>query len=42
MNIVVDWMWDGVTGRPAEERLEYINTDGRAARGTHPRTLETR
>lgn len=37
MNVVTDWLWDRVQGRPAEEYLEYITTDGRTERGVHPR-----
>jgi pimeloyl-ACP methyl ester carboxylesterase len=37
-NLVADWLWDRVNGRPAEEYLEYVLTDGRVERRPHPRT----
>jgi dienelactone hydrolase len=40
MNVVVDWLWDRVCGKPAEEFLDYVTTDGRIERGTHPRKTE--
>jgi pimeloyl-ACP methyl ester carboxylesterase len=36
-NTVADWLWDRVNGRPAEEFLEYVMTDGRVERRPHPR-----
>ena len=36
-SLVADWLWDRVNGRPAEEYLEYVLTDGRVERRPHPR-----
>ena len=38
-NVVADWLWDRVNGRPAEEYLEYVLTDGSVERRPHPRTV---
>lgn len=37
MNLVADWLWDRVNGRPAEEYLEYVTVEGRVERRPHPR-----
>ena len=37
--LIADWLWDRVNGRPAEEYLEYVLTDGRVERRPHPRTV---
>lgn len=36
-HVVADWLWDRVNGRPAEEYLDYITSDGRVERRPHPR-----
>ncbi len=37
MNLIADWLWDRVNGRPAEEYLEYVTVEGRVERRPHPR-----
>lgn len=37
MTLIADWLWDRVTGRPAEEYLEYVTGDGLIERRPHPR-----
>ena len=37
--LIADWLWDRVNGRPAEEFLEYVSTDGRVERRPHPRSV---
>lgn len=36
-NLIADWLWDRVNGRPAEEYLEYVTVEGRVERRPHPR-----
>jgi pimeloyl-ACP methyl ester carboxylesterase len=36
MNLIADWLWDRVNGRPAEEFLDYVTVDGRVERRLHP------
>jgi len=36
-SLIADWLLDRVNGRPAEEFLEYVLTDGRVERRPHPR-----
>ena len=35
--LIADWLLDRVNGRPAEEFLQYVMTDGRVERRPHPR-----
>jgi len=35
--LVADWLLDRVNGRPAEEYLEFVMSDGRVERRPHPR-----
>ncbi len=37
MTLIADWLWDRVNGRPAEEYLEYVTSDGLVERRPHPR-----
>ena len=38
--VVADWLWDRVNGRPAEEYLDYVMSDGRVERRPHPRQTQ--
>lgn len=37
MTLIADWLCDRVNGRPAEEYLEYVKSDGQVERRPHPR-----
>ncbi len=37
--LIADWLWDRVNGRPAEEYLEYVTSDGCIERRPHPRQV---
>ena len=37
MTLVADWLLDRVSGRPADEYLDYVTSSGRVERRPHPR-----